>query len=102
MTYIVTIKRSDRKNKKFVAIINEKEKVHFGGSGYADFTVHKDEKKRKHYIARHKGLKENWGVTGIKTAGFWSRWLLWNKESLEDSRKDIEKKFPRVNILFRM
>lgn len=97
MTYIVTIKRSDRKNKKFVAIINEKKKVHFGGSGYADFTIHKDKK-----IARHKGLKENWGVTGIKTAGFWSRWLLWNKESLEDSRKDIEKKFPRVNILFRM
>ena len=101
MTYIVTIKRSDRKNKKFVAIINEK-KVHFGASGYADFTIHKDKKRRKNYIARHKGLKENWGITGLKTAGFWSRWLLWNKESLEDSRKDIEKKFPQVNILFRM
>lgn len=102
MTYIVTIKRSDRKNKKFVAIINEKKKIHFGASQYADFTLHKNKKRRKNYIARHKGLKQNWGITGIKTAGFWSRWLLWNKESLEDSREDIEKKFPQVNILFSM
>ncbi len=35
------------------------------------------------------------GVTGIKTAGFWSRWVLWNLPTLQASISDVNK---RVNI----
>ena len=67
-------------------------KIHFGADGYSDYTKHKDEKRMKRYIARHKP-REDWTNRGIKTAGFWSRWILWNKPSLQSSIKETEKKF---------
>jgi hypothetical protein len=47
--------------------------------------------KKKNYILRHHG--EKWGIRGINTAGFWSRWLLWNKPSIRESANDIERRF---------
>ena len=44
------------------------------------------------YLERHKN-NENWGKTGISSAGFWARWILWNKPSLSASIKDVEKRF---------
>lgn len=66
--------------------------LHFGDSSYDDFTTHANNKRRMSYIARHKA-NEDWTSTGLGTAGFWSRWLLWNKSSLFDSIKDVEKRF---------
>ena len=66
--------------------------VHFGARGYEDYTMHKDDDRLSNYISRHHA-RENWTKSGIDTAGFWSRWLLWNKPSLRDSIKDIEKRF---------
>jgi len=94
---IVKLKKSNRKGKKWVVEINGK-KIHFGASGYSDFTKHKTPSRKKSYLARHKP-REKWTKSGIKTAGFWSRWLLWNKETIEASIKDIEKRF-NINILF--
>ena len=49
-------------------------------------------KHKKLYLNRH--IKnEDWTKTGIDTKGFWSRWLLWNKDNLNDSIKFILKKF---------
>jgi hypothetical protein len=58
--------------------------IHFGAKGYEDFTTHKDEERRKKYIKRHEA-KENWGRSGLFTAGFWSRWILWNLPSQKES-----------------
>ena len=66
--------------------------VHFGALGYEDFTQHKDEQRKRLYLARHR-KNENWTALGIKTAGFWSRWLLWNKPSFQASKDDISKRF---------
>jgi hypothetical protein len=44
------------------------------------------------YENRHK-KRENWKKSGIKTAGFWSKWILWNKPSLNRSIKDTEERF---------
>jgi len=41
-----------------VTIYNKKT-IHFGASGYSDFTKHKDKKRKDAYDARHKKL-ENW------------------------------------------
>ena len=84
----------------------KKKHVDFGASKYKDYTIYYEEegkeeadKHREAYIARHKP-RENWNRDGIKTAGFWSRWLIWNKPSLTDSIKDIEKRF-NVDIIYR-
>ena len=84
--------KSDKANKKYFIITKENEKVYFGTSGYSDFTIHKDEARKQRYINRHKN-NEDWTKSGIDTAGFWSRWLLWNKPTIKNSYLDIKEKF---------
>ena len=64
--------------------------IHFGQAGASDYLQHNDEKRRERYIKRHE-KRENWNDP--KTAGFWSRWLLWNKNTIDDSIADINKRF---------
>jgi hypothetical protein len=91
----IILKKSNRKDKKFMVIIEDKV-IHFGGKGYSDYTIHKDKERKKRYIIRHK-KNENWNKSGIKTAGFWSRWILWNKPSLKESIENLQKKY-KINI----
>ncbi len=91
----VYLSRSSRSDKKYMVVIENhtgKKTVHFGQDGYSDYTKHKDKERMKRYISRHRS-RENWGKSGIKTAGFWSRWLLWNKPTLSASIKDTERRF---------
>jgi len=71
--------------------------VHFGATGYQDFTTSKDETRKASYLARHK-TSEDWTLSGVDTAGFWSRWILWNKPSLSASIKDINQKFTSLSV----
>tara|TARA_R100001460_G_scaffold7036_3_gene18235 strand:- start:57 stop:353 length:297 start_codon:yes stop_codon:yes gene_type:complete len=66
--------------------------IGFGAKGYSDYTKSKSDTKKNSYIARHK-VNENWNKSGIKSAGFWSKHLLWNKKTLDQSIKDTEKRF---------
>ena len=66
--------------------------IHFGDSKYSDYTIHKDEERMKRYENRHK-TRENWTKTGIKTAGFWSKWILWSKPSIKEAIQHTSKKF---------
>lgn len=66
--------------------------VHFGAKGYSDYTGHKDKNRKKRYIIRH-WKNENWNKSGIFTAGFWSRWILWNKPTFHASLDDVTKRF---------
>jgi len=67
--------------------------IHFGAAGMDDYTITKDLNQKNRYIKRHSGMGENWTKSGIYTAGFWSRYLLWNLPTLQASIKDIESKF---------
>jgi len=82
--------------KKFkVELYSQNDKIktiRFGAKGYSDFTKHGDKKRKDNYIARHKP-RENWSKSGMKTAGFWSKHLLWNKNSLSKSARDVERNF---------
>lgn len=89
MPYVIS--PSKRKNKKWMVQLPDNKKIHFGDSRYQDFTAHKDERRKKAYLLRHK--KEDWERSGIDKAGFWSRWLLWNKSSIVESAKNIANKF---------
>ena len=84
--------KSDKQGKKYYIITQNNKKVYFGASGYSDFTHHKDEQRKQRYINRHKN-NENWSKSGIDTAGFWSRWLLWNLPTIKTSYEDIRRKF---------
>ena len=98
---IIYLSPSHLQSKKFKVTINNLSKctIHFGAKGYEDYTIHKDKERKKRYIARHFS-RENWNKSGICTAGFWSRWLLWEKATLQESIKYIEKKF-NVNIIYK-
>ena len=93
----VVISKSDNKNKKMKAVINNKKTIHFGAKGYEDFTTHKDKDRKQRYIDRHK-KREDWGASGVDTAGFYSRWVTWNKDTLTKSVEDLNKKFKNINI----
>ena len=88
----IILTKSKRKNKKFMILMPKLEhQHHFGDSRYDSYTTHGDNKRKSSYLARH--WKENWTKNGIHTPGFWSRWLLWNKSSINASIKDVEKRF---------
>jgi len=79
---------------KYTAIFYENEKkiktTHFGWNGMSDYTKHKDPERKERYLARHK-TNENWN--NPMSAGALSRWILWNKPTLKDSKKDFSNKF---------
>lgn len=65
-------------------------KVDFGASGYGDYTIHNDLQRKHRYIIRHQ-KNEDWD--NPYTAGTLSRYILWNKPTLEASIKDYKKRF---------
>ena len=71
-------------------------KVHFGATGYNDYIKYSKtdakiaKSKKDAYIARH-SVRENFNDP--LTAGALSRWILWNKETLQDSIADYKRRF---------
>mgnify|MGYP006430304169 CR=1 FL=1 len=94
-TYI--LQSSTNKDKKWMITLPSGKTVHFGARGYSDYTIHKDPERKKRYINRHKS-RENWTKSGLNTAGFWSRWILWNLPGLRDSINDTKERF-NINIV---
>lgn len=89
----VKIIRSPNSKKKFRAILEDGRTVDFGASGYSDYTKHKNPSRMRLYVTRHGGGKENWGMSGIATAGFWSRWYLWSQPTIQGAKSFMSKKF---------
>lgn len=86
----VRVSRARDGKHKFTAEFPDGSRVSFGLRGYSDYTLHKDPERMKRYLGRHR-LRENWKRSGAKTAGFWSRWLLWSRPSLNGARRQTEK-----------
>jgi hypothetical protein len=87
-----TLELSPRAEKKWRITNPDGKHVDFGASNYSDFTLHQNSDRKESYISRH-STNENWTKSGIDTAGFWSRWLLWNLPSFKASIRNIEKTF---------
>ena len=94
MTEII-ISKSKNINKKYDARIDGKRTVSFGAAGMSDFTKHKDPERKQRYLNRHK-KNENWNDP--TTAGFYSRWITWNKPTISESVKDTNNRFKNINI----
>lgn len=91
---LVSIKKSPKKDKKWVATFINKDtgrekQTHFGAVGYEDYTMHKDDKRKKNYISRHSS--EDW--SDPTKAGTLSRYVLWNKKNFNASVRDYKNKF---------
>jgi len=85
----IIIKPSDKKDKKFTAVIDNKKQVHFGQKGASDYTIHKDDERKNRYLQRHK--KDHFNNPLYPS--FFSTNLLWNKKTLNESIKDTNKKY---------
>tara|TARA_R100000951_G_scaffold57298_1_gene48142 strand:+ start:211 stop:501 length:291 start_codon:yes stop_codon:yes gene_type:complete len=91
----VKITDSTNPKKRLMAIFTDADgkkvkTTHFGLKGGSTFIDHKDETKKKNYLARHK-VRENWN--DYMSAGSLARFLLWNKPTLTESIADYKKRF---------
>ena len=50
----IVITPSNKTAKKFMAKLDDKKTIHFGAKLYEDYTIHRDDKRKKAYLARHK------------------------------------------------
>lgn len=89
----IIIKKSDKPEKKYTAIIDNRKSIHFGAKNYSDYTIHKDDERKKRYLQRHKHDNYN----NPLYPSFYSTNLLWNKPTITESIKDTNKKY-NVNI----
>jgi hypothetical protein len=94
----VVIQKSKRTDKKFDAVIDGKKTIPFGQKGASDYTIHRDPERKDRYINRHKP-REDWADP--RTAGFYSRFVLWNKPTLKQSVDDLNKKYKNINFLLK-
>ena len=97
MSVKVKLSRSSKTGKKWQVTFEREggrsKTVHFGQAGAADYTTHKDPERKRRYIDRHKD-REDWGPSGVETAGWWSRWLLWSEPSLSAAKGVVRRKLP--------
>ena len=96
----IKLDKSNNVNKKFVAVFYNEDKkkiktTHFGSIGMSDYTINNDNTRKELYLNRHKA-RENWN--DFTSAGALSRWVLWNKKTLELSLKDYLNKFNLTKV----
>lgn len=77
--------KSDRPGKKMMVYVRNEQGgrmlKHFGDANMQDYTQHKDEKRRKSYLARAKGIRDKNGNLTWKdknSANYWAVRVLWN------------------------
>ena len=93
------LSKSNTKNKKYKVVIkdgNTKKTINFGEAGKSDYTINKDPKRKANYLARH-APRENW--TDPFTSGYWSRWILWNKPTIDQSVRDLRERNKNLEIV---
>tara|TARA_R110002033_G_scaffold971_4_gene8778 strand:- start:541 stop:822 length:282 start_codon:yes stop_codon:yes gene_type:complete len=87
----VVIKPSTNPKKKLMAQFSDPKKtIHFGAAGASDYTINKDDDRKKRYLDRHR-KNEDW--SNPRTAGALSRWILWNLPTRRASISDFKRRF---------
>ena len=94
---IISILPSDKKGKKWMAKVDEtNQTIYFGQAGTEDFTTHKDEFKRKRWIARHK--VEPWKPEVNLTPAWLSRYLLWEEDDMNKALAAASVIYPDIRF----
>ena len=92
---LISFEKSDDSKHKYEVVIHNKKTnkdktIKFGAFGMSDYTQHRDENRKDLYDIRH-SKKEDW--SNPLTAGFWAKWILWNKKTIKESLADVVKRF---------
>lgn len=90
MLKLLSIENSPLKTKKLRASFNDNTHIDFGAKGYSDYLQTGDDFRKNLYIKRHQA-RENWNDP--KSAGTLSRYISWNKKTLQASIADYKKRF---------
>jgi hypothetical protein len=93
MEIVIRISPAADVHKKWKVWLPGNKVVKFGYKFVDDYTTHKDEVRRLNYLRRHGGVgsclmastMERWGVTGMHTEWFWSRWILYQCKTMEEA-----------------
>ena len=98
MRKIVFLTRSNLPGRRFKVVVNTR-CLHVGSDNNA-FVDHKNKSLQKKYLLKF-GRFNQWCLSGVCTSSFWNRWLLWNRETVEESIEDIRERFgiTIVNLL---
>ena len=84
----VVLAKSNRPGKRMKAEFENKT-IHFGLQGGNTFIDHGDQKTKENWIKRHK-IKSSFNK--YDTAGALAKHILWNKNTLNASAKDLNKR----------
>ena len=91
---LLKIERLHNDKKKYIAFFKKDDgkEIHtkFGASGYTDFLMSGDVKRRDAYKLRHAKDLDTGDVT---RPGFLSYWISWNKPTLQASIADYKRRF---------
>ena len=94
---LLGVHQSDKPGKKMYAELQKDsgrtKRVYFGQAGASDYTKNKDPERKKSYINRHQAT-EDW--SNPETAGFWSRWVLWNLTNKSEAIADAKRRANRL------
>lgn len=92
---LISVSPSRSRGKKLTAVFRDAagrtRTVHFGATGYSDYTMHRDPARKERYLERHGRGQEDWNDP--TTPGALSRWILWNKPTLKASIADFKRRF---------
>jgi len=93
MPKIISIEPSPRQNKRFRAVFEDGKKINFGLKDGQTYIDHKDAAKRNAYWRRHIGnIKERELIQNmIPSPSVLSAFILWNKENMDDSVRDLNR-----------
>jgi len=91
----MTIKKSDKSGKKYMAIFTRdngrKFKRYFGQAGAPDYTLTGDKERRRLYRQRH---RKDLTTNDPTRAGYLSRFLLWGEsKSLRENIRNYKRRF---------
>ena len=95
MYKLISITKSNKEKKKWTAkfynkITKREKNIHFGASGYDDYTITKDKEQRERYRTRHK----NDNLSSPISAGALSYYILWgDSTSMKTNIREFKKKF---------
>jgi hypothetical protein len=92
---IVSLEKSNRKDKKYVVLLDDGKSYHFGLKNSISYVEGATKQKRDAFLARHlnnpleKKLIENL----VPSPALFSTYLLWNTPSLENNIKLLNRMF---------
>ena len=95
---LLEVVKSNRKNKRYMAIFSDGKKSHFGLDSGSTYIDHHDIIKRFNYLKRHE-VNEEWNDP--YKASTLSAYLTWeNHKTLKDNIKEFNKVFLAIHFCY--